>query len=241
MAESTVESAEKRPNKQSSEELSKLISWIAAGFLGLVGLMITTIGASLYTLVDREMITELVADGMMSSPQLTDAELIDVSVALSTWGGIGLVLTGVLMIVAAVGFLLYRSRLRRREDRQHLDTPTLAVVGAVVTGVTSFVPLSPLLGGLVAGYLGRGENWDGVRVGAYAGVVAALPVVLLFVFALGGFLVTAGELGLGGAAVVVSLGIVFVLVSSVAIIVSLSGLGGYVGARLRARNGQRSI
>ena len=215
--------------------LSGLPAW--QGFLVLVGMMVTTAGASLYTLVDRELVTELVADGTITSSQLTDAELIDVSVALSTWGGIGLTLTGVLMIVTAVGFLLYRNRLR--EDRQYPDTPTLAVVGAVVTGVTSFVPLSPLLGGLVAGYLGRGE--DGVRLGAYAGVVAALPVVLLFVFVLGGFLVTAGELGLGGVAVVVSLGIVFALLFSVAVIVSLSGLGGYVGARLRARNGEGMI
>jgi MFS family permease len=241
MAEPTIESAEKRPSHQPSEELSKLISWLAAGFLVLAGMLVTTVGAGLYTLVDRDLITELVAEGSITSPQLTDAELVDVSVALTTWGGIGLTVTGVLMIVAGVGFLLYRKRLLRQEIRERPDSITLAVVGAVVTGVTSFVPLSPLLGGLVAGYLGDGENWDGVRVGGYAGVVAALPVVLLFLFLLGGFLVTAGEIGLGGAAVVVSLGIVFALLFSVAIIVCLSGLGGYIGVRLRARNGRSEV
>ena len=241
MAESTIESTQKRPNHRPSEELSKLISWLAAGFLALAGLLVTTVGASLYTLADRDLITELVADGTISSSQLTDAELVDVTVALSTWGGIGLVLTGVLMIVAAVGFLLYRSRVRRQEGRDRPDTATLAIVGAVVTGVTSFVPLSPLLGGLVAGYLRRGESMDGVRVGAYAGVVAALPVVLLFLFLLGGFVVTAGALGLGGAGLVVSLLIVFALLFTVAIVISLSGVGGYVGARLWARNDRSGI
>jgi len=98
------------------------------------------------------------------------------------------------------------------------------------------VPFSPILGGLVAGYLRGGENGDGIRVGTYAGVVASLPVVLLFAFLLGGVVVTAGELGLGGAGLVISLGIVFVLLFTVAIIVGLSGFGGYIGVRLWHRN-----
>ncbi|MEF8938134.1 MAG: hypothetical protein V5A32_09305, partial [Halovenus sp.] len=149
MAELPTESAEKRPTQQPSEELSKLISWLAAGFLVVAGLFVTTVGAGLYTLGDRDLITELVADGTITAPQLTDTELVDISVALSTWGGTGLILTGVLMVVAGGGFLLYRSRLRHRADRNRPDTTTVAIVGAVVTGVTSFVPFSPILGGLV--------------------------------------------------------------------------------------------
>lgn len=65
-----------------------------------------------------------------------------------------------------------------------------AVIGAIVTIVLSFLPLSPVLGGVAAGYLQRGGQRDGAKVGGLAGLLAAVPlfvslllVVPLFVFA----------------------------------------------------------
>lgn len=236
MTESTVEGAENSPGGPSAE-LSRIVDWMTAGALVLTGLFTTIVGIALYALVEREAVVEAVADGTISSPELTDAELVDVSMALSTWGGVGVTITGLLLLVSGIGFIIYRNRLHRREqpDRMLPDTTTLAIVGAVVTGVTSFVPFSPILGGLVAGYLRSGETRQGIRVGAYAGVCAAIPIGLLLLFLLGGFVITALELGLGGVGVVISLVFVFSLLFSVAVLVGLSALGGYLGTRLRDR------
>jgi hypothetical protein len=93
------------------------------------------------------------------------------------------------------------------------DTLVNAVLGAVVTVILSFLPLSPILGGLLAGYLQGGDRADGARVGALAGVIAMIPLlgigILLFgfgaVYLLGGL-----PFGLGVVGIVVLLFVVFV-------------------------------
>ena len=112
------------------------------------------------------------------------------------------------------------------------DTVVNAVIGAVVTVVLTFTGFSPILGGIVAGYLQRGERVDGARVGALSGAIAILPFLLLF-FVFGGFLFTGsmmgGGMGVPGGFVVVFLfGVVFALVW----VVGLSALGGYLGVYL---------
>ena len=109
------------------------------------------------------------------------------------------------------------------------DTGINAILGALVTVVLSFTGFSPLLGGMVAGYLQRGTRAGGIRVGALSGGIAALPF-LLFLFVFGGFLFTgsmmAGSMGVPGSFVLVLLfGIVVALVWSV----GLSAIGGYLG------------
>lgn len=65
------------------------------------------------------------------------------------------------------------------------DTAVNAAIGAVVSIVLAFIPFSTVVGGAVAGYLQGGETGDGVRVGAIAGAVAALPILfILFLFLL---------------------------------------------------------
>ena len=63
-----------------------------------------------------------------------------------------------------------------------------ASIGGVVSLLTVFVLLSPVIGGALAGYL-EGEN--GLRVGALSGFVASLPLTAL------GFYVTNVVLGYG--------------------------------------------
>lgn len=104
------------------------------------------------------------------------------------------------------------------------NTVLNAVIGAVVTIVLSFTVVSPVLGGVAAGYL---QREDGLRVGALAGVIAALPAVLLT------FLVV-GFLGFGAAPVF--LGFFFIIVGIILVpiyIIGLSALGGYLGVYLR--------
>jgi hypothetical protein len=103
-----------------------------------------------------------------------------------------------------------------------------AAIGAVVTVLTSFVPLSPILGGAVAGYL---HGQDGPKVGAISGGIASIPFVgmgLLFVFFFGG-------LGLFGGLDAFAFGVfmllfaIVVLAVAVAITVALGALGGWIG------------
>ncbi|NHX36725.1 MULTISPECIES: DUF5518 domain-containing protein [Halolamina] len=101
-----------------------------------------------------------------------------------------------------------------------------ALLGAAVTIVFSFAGVSPLLGGAAAGFL---ERRDGARIGALAGLFAALPmaaVVVLF----GGFaflLMGFGEPFAGGV-VILLFAVLFVAVYTVA----LSTVGGVLGVYL---------
>jgi hypothetical protein len=50
-----------------------------------------------------------------------------------------------------------------------------AAVGAVTTLVLFFVPFSPVVGGTVAGYLQDRGSAEGLVVGSFSGILAALP------------------------------------------------------------------
>jgi hypothetical protein len=220
-----------------SQPISRLVDWLTAAFLVLGGMLFAALGTGVYTLADRERIATWVAEGRLTSTELTDAELIDTTQALLTWGGIGTAVTGLLLAVGGVAFLVYRGRVRRNSaDTAVPDSITLAIIGAVVTIVTSFVPLSPIIGGAVSGYLRGGDGRGGARVGAYAGLAAAIPFALLGLFFVGGLAVVAAELGLGGLGVFVGLAMVFATLVSVAYLVGLGALGGYLGVSLAKRN-----
>ena len=108
------------------------------------------------------------------------------------------------------------------------DTLLNAVIGGIASIVLSFVPFSPVLGGALAGYLQGGDRGEGVRVGAYAGVVAAVPLALLLFLAVAVFGVFALGGRPGGGAILV---VFFLFVAAVVagIIVGLSALGGWLG------------
>lgn len=81
------------------------------------------------------------------------------------------------------------SETTRTDRRTHADrapnTLLNALIGATVTVVTAFfAPLSPVLGGAIAGYL-EGANADtGIWVGALSGVIALIPLLVIVPFAL---------------------------------------------------------
>lgn len=239
---STMAPDDIREEMRPSQPLSKIVDWLTAAFLVLGGLLFATLGTGLYSLADRERIARWVVEGQLESEDLTDTELIDVTEAVMTWGGIGLAVTGLLVALGGVAFIVYRSRQRAEvtDEDAEPDTVTLSLVGGAVTVLTSFVPLSPILGGAVAGYLRAGDRMEGARVGAYAGVVVAIPLALLSIFFLGGFVIAAGELGLGGIAVFLGAALVFSLFVTVAFLVGLSALGGYLGVRIGERNREQA-
>jgi hypothetical protein len=221
---------------RSPEPLSKLVDWLVAAFLVLGGFLATAAGALFYSWADLGLIADLVAEGRLQSSELTDAQLIDVTYGLLWWGGLGLVAAGLLLVTAGAAFLAYRTRARRRREESGVikpDTTAIAIAGGVVSLVTSFVPLSPILGGIVSGYLRGGSERDGVRIGAYAGLMAALPLTVVMLIALGGFAVVASEVGLAASiSVFVGAAILFSALVGVVYMAGLSALGGYIGVSL---------
>jgi len=123
------------------------------------------------------------------------------------------------------------------------STLVSVLVGAVAAVVASVVlgPLAAIVGGAVAAYLFGGDRSDGLRVGAYAGAVSAVPLVGvagLVVLGVGLFGVVGAAGGVGmGPGMGMGLGVagfllVVLLILLVGLVVStgLGALGGYLTA-----------
>lgn len=222
----------------SAEPLGRIVDWLVAALLVLGGLAVSAIGIAVYSTADRVWIAELVADGRIQSAELTNAELIAATYGLAWWGGLALGVTGLLLVVAGVAFLSFRTRSRARREEQYISTPdttTNAIVGGAVTIVTSFVPLSPVLGGAVSGYLEGPDRTAGARAGAYAGIVAAAPLTLLFGLLAVAFVVLATELSIAGPMAIGLAGLFIGFLVVVAYLIGLSALGGFLGALFNER------
>ena len=103
------------------------------------------------------------------------------------------------------------------------STSVAVLVGAAIAVITTTaVPLSPVLGGGVAGYLDAGPRRSGLRVGALVGAVAA-PVLLL----VGILLLLPKYRALGGKSPVPGLGVV--AVAGIGYVLAFSTVGGYLG------------
>ncbi len=86
---------------------------------------------------------------------------------------------------------------RRPPARRSQSVFVSALVGAVATVVFSFVPLSPALGGGVAAYLRNGDRREGARVGAIAGGIAAVPILVILALVFGGLSLFTVAVGVG--------------------------------------------
>ncbi|SEH14302.1 hypothetical protein SAMN04487967_1538 [Natronorubrum sediminis] len=116
------------------------------------------------------------------------------------------------------------------DDESDSSTLFNALVGAAVGIVLSFVPGSTVIGGAVAGYLEGGEPADGVSVGALAGFVMLVPIVLFGFLGMALFVGPAG--GAGGAGFGV-FGLLFLVVFGGLYTVGLSILGAVVAIVLK--------
>ncbi|WP_181684719.1 DUF5518 domain-containing protein [Halorhabdus salina] len=104
-----------------------------------------------------------------------------------------------------------------------------AVLGAVATALLAFVPLSPLLGGAVAGYLHGGDQSDAITVGALAGSFAAIPLVFVLAL-LGSIIPFLPALGIPGSiSALVGIVAFLAVLALLAYTVGLSALGGLLG------------
>jgi hypothetical protein len=107
------------------------------------------------------------------------------------------------------------------------DTLLNALIGAIVSVVLAFLPFSTVLGGAVAGYLQQESREDGLRVGAYSGLIAAIPILLFVmligtVFFFGAYFEPQAAIGF--------VFVFFALAVALVYAVGLSALGGYLGA-----------
>jgi hypothetical protein len=205
----------------------RLLDWAVGALLGIAGLLSALVGWSLSYVIDRATVADVIAAGEFRSDVLTETQAVDLLSALSQWVGLGLVAVGVLSI--SVGVAVVVAHGRAREKGQPTPRWILGVIGAMVGTLLGFVPLSPALGGAVAGYLDPDPAASGLGVGIVAGLFAALPALVITLF-LGAGLVTGLPAGLvPAAAAVFAVAVLF----SLAYLVGLSALGGYLGRWLR--------
>ncbi len=202
------------------------VDWLVPFVMFLLGFAFLLGGAALLVVFDTNFLTMMIQEGSLRSDVFPDSSLVAISFGTVQWGGIGLILTGLGIWVAAAVFFRVQHRTQGSNDR---PTWIEAIVGAVATFVFGFIPFSPLLGGAVAGYLHGGNREATLRVGGLSGLLAALPVVVVVLFLFGGMTSAAVNVGAVGGALFAIGAVVFALVFTVTFQVVLSAIGGLIG------------
>lgn len=206
---------------------SRVYDWTIGAVLLISGLLAGIGGATLNATIARSEVASLVRDADVPLDGLTDAELTDSLVVLGDWVGIGLVVTGGLMVIVAVAVVVTHGRARRNNR----STPrwVLAMMGAVVGTILGFVPFSPAIGGGAAAYFDPDQHRGGTGTGTIAGLFAAIPLLVVATFgAIGLFVDLSVDVAEPGA-MVLGLGVLLWGIY----LVGASAVGGLVGGRLR--------
>lgn len=227
-------SSNDRPTRPDVADVPEFLDWILGGLVVLGGLLSTSIGAVIFVAPDRETIEAVVADEDFEVEGMTEPEAVELALALLTWIGAGFLLMGVVGVVLGVAYVVHR---RRVHDRAAAGEPTSdfiahALLGAVVSAVTSFIPFSPVIGGGVAGYLERGDSERTLRVGTASAVIFAAPIVALALFVAGGVIAGFARIGDSSLGVVAALMIVIVAAFSLAFTALFGAIGGWIGGKL---------
>lgn len=119
------------------------------------------------------------------------------------------------------------------ESYRSRRTGVNGLIGGLTSIVLAFLPFSPLIGGFVAGYLHDADRSAAIRVGALAGLVALVPLLLI---GMGILLFVGGGLAFAGASRA-GFGFIFIIFAifvagTLALLytVGISAAGGYLGA-----------
>lgn len=211
-----------------------IVEWLIAALLAIGGLAMALGGSAVLWASGDEVIAEAIregmADGTVQSDVLTAAELTTIATNTAFWLGVGLVVTGLATVAVAVVYVLGRRRTRRAagdgSEREVLFAH--ALLGAVATGVLQFVPVSPILGGAVAGYLHRDRANGSTRAGAVSGLLASLPLVSIVVFVAVGLVAGFLAADVSGIGVVVAIAMLIALLAVLVYFVGLGALGGFL-------------
>jgi len=221
-----------------TQPLPEYVDWLVGVTIALGGMALTVGGTAVTFVVDRDLIAEDIEAGQITvvilERDLTEAEILDSTLEVVNWTGIGLLVTGIGLVLFAIGYVVFRHRAYHTvRDERDVDTyRSSAVLGAVATTVLSFVPLSPIFGGGLAGYLEQPVTGRTVSVGALSGLLAMVPALVSLGFVTVGLysgFATVQEAGLG---FVVVAGMFFGLLVLAAYGAGLGALGGFAGGRL---------
>jgi len=218
--------------------LPRYVDWLVGLIVAIGGLALTVGGTVLLFVVDRGLIVEGIEEGRITigfvERDLTRAEMLEFTLEVVNWTGIGLLLTGLVLVLFAVGYVIARTRAQGRAGGSDARGSRLsyAVVGAVASAVLSFVPFSPILGGGVAGYLGSQDTGHTTSAGALSGFLYVLPALLILLFLSVGLFAGLAAVGESGVGFVVVTVMVLVLLVVSAYGAGLGALGGFLGGRL---------
>ncbi|MEF8901465.1 MAG: DUF5518 domain-containing protein [Halovenus sp.] len=221
--------------------LPAFVDWLLGAVIAIGGFLSLIGGSVLVFIVDRDALAEGIEEGTITvtifATELTEGESLEVVDAVVSWTGVGLLVTGIATVLFAVGYVVSRHRKRRRAGANgHVPSyGAHAVLGAVVAGVLSFIPFSPGIGGALAGYLERADSDRTISVGAFSGLLAMLPILVILLFVLVGLVTGLSGIDQGGMALLTGATMLFVLMIVATIGAGLGALGGFVGGRLAER------
>jgi len=212
----------------------RLAVWAVSILGALLGVLLALGGAALAAVVDRTAIASVIRADGVHVDGMSEAQAIELGATLSWWIGIGLVVTGALFVPAATGYLVLERRRSGTATANPASTASLALFGAFVSVLTSFLPGSPLLGGGLAGYFGGGTRLAGAKVGTLSGLVAVIPMVLL-----GGAVAIGVTVGAPASGAFADEALLLLVVGgstlfSVLVTVALAGAGGTLGSYFAA-------
>lgn len=232
---STTQQAGDRPADTDVEPVPEVLEWLVGAVLAIGGLVLAMGGSAILWASDERVIARAIeqgiADGSIQTDVLTPSQLTALASETAFWLGLGLVITGLGLVVVAVVYVVGRRRTRRSTGGGSLREILFAhaLLGAIATGLLSFLPVSPVFGGGVAGYVHRRAG-SATKAGAVSGLLAWIPVAVI-----GGFLAVGLGTGLNrgevqGLGPVVAMAVVVGILVALVYLVGLSALGGYIAA-----------
>jgi hypothetical protein len=217
--------------------LPEYVDWAVGVVIALAGLALTVGGSALTFVVDRALLEDGIESGEITvivvERELTEAEMLAFTLDVVNWTGIGVLVTGVALVVFAIAYVAVRHRTHQRvgEGEPAGTYRSYAVLGAVATGVLSFIPFSPVAGGGIAGYLGHHDTGRSISIGALSGLLSMAPVLLLVGFLTVGLYTGLSGVGEQGLGIVTVAAMLVVLLFVAAYGAGLGALGGFAGGR----------
>lgn len=237
MATTSTEQVVLEDHPLADRPFPEFVDWLLATLIALAGLALLVGGSALAFVVDRQLLADAIARGEIVSTSFTAAELLEVSLAVVSWTGIGLLVTGIAMVLGAITYVLLRHRAYRGDGPVNAYA-TNALLGGVTSVVLTFLPFSPAIGGALAGYLERGESERTLSVGALSGLLAAAPLLVILTFVSVGLVSGILAVQQSGIALVVGAAMLLALMVLATVGAGLGGLGGYVGGKLAERTAE---
>lgn len=240
-APSSPDPADNAPSDDSTNpdvpDIPPILDWILGVLVVIGGLLSALGGLFVFLVADRESIETVVTADDFQVEGMTEAEFVDLMVSFLPWLATGLIITGLAMTVLGIAYIVHRRRVHARDaaGEPTSDYPAHALLGAVVSTLTSFIPLSPIIGGGLAGYLERGDSTRTVSVGAASGVILSAPALVVGLFGIVGFIL--GFTAIGGSGFVPMTVILIIVggIVSFGVSVLLGAAGGWIGGKLAER------